>query len=136
MAKKLEQGDLGPTFTVREVYRKHWTGLDGKEDVEAATEILTDLGWVRPVQTDAPNTGRPTSQAFAVNPKIREGAGAVSAKSDKSPEAEVLALLAPPLTPNPSTPSASPLAVTTATVEAALDGDEQLPAELAGAKLI
>ena len=40
-------------FNLREVYRKGWAGLSDKEDAEAATEILCDLGWIRPA-VDAP----------------------------------------------------------------------------------
>jgi putative DNA primase/helicase len=74
LAKHLQRGDLPERFRLREVYRKGWTGLSNKEDAEAATEILCDLGWIRlaaPAPDRAPGTpGRAASQMFEVNPKI------------------------------------------------------------------
>lgn len=71
LAKHLTRGALGGKFTVREIYRKGWTGLASKEDAESATEILCELGWIRPVQSNAPSTGRPASPSFEINPQIR-----------------------------------------------------------------
>jgi putative DNA primase/helicase len=62
---KREQG----TFTVREVYRSDWKGLDGPETVREALEILTDANWVRPVSAKA--NGRP-SEVYAINPRLKE----------------------------------------------------------------
>jgi hypothetical protein len=100
LAKKLEHGHLGSTFTVREVYRKNWTGLDNKEDADAATEILCELGWLRPVQSEVSPIGRPPSQAFTVNPKICEGVVTLSDKTDNIPGTGVLSLLSPPVPPS------------------------------------
>ena len=74
LAKHLQRGDLQKRFKLREVYRKGWTGLSTKEDAEAATEILCDLGWIR-LAADAPvrasgTPGRGASPMFDVNPKI------------------------------------------------------------------
>ena len=72
LAKHLQHGDLAEKFTLRETYRKGWTGIANKEDAEAATEVLCELGWIRPVQSDGPPTGRPASPTFETNPKIRK----------------------------------------------------------------
>jgi putative DNA primase/helicase len=72
LAKHLERGDLGDRFTLRDVYRKGWTGLDDKEDTEAAVEILCEFGWLRPARSAAATAGRPGSPEFEVNPKIRD----------------------------------------------------------------
>jgi putative DNA primase/helicase len=69
MAKHLRRGELGQQFTLREVYRKGWAGLSSKEDAEAATEILCDLGWIRPVSESGRTAGRPASPSFETNPK-------------------------------------------------------------------
>ena len=76
LAKHLKRGDLADKFTLRETYRKGWTGLGSKEDAEAATEILCELGWIRPVRHDSPAYGRPTSPTFEVNPKVRNSSDA------------------------------------------------------------
>src|SRR5439155_26832102 len=70
LAKHLESGELPERFTLRETYRKGWAGLASKEDAEAATEILLDLGWIRQVGDSTRTTGRPASPSFETNPKI------------------------------------------------------------------
>jgi hypothetical protein len=108
--------------------------LDSKEDADAATEILSELGWLRPAQTDASTVGRPASQAFTVNPKINEGVQTVSARSDNTPEPEVLALLSPPVTPlNPKFEPPEPdmtAAPVAGDVEGNVDDLVEGPAEL------
>jgi putative DNA primase/helicase len=71
LAKHLQRGELPERFTLRETYRKGWAGLNSKEDAEAATEILCDLEWIRPVSEIArTKPGRAPSAAFETNPKI------------------------------------------------------------------
>ncbi len=70
LAKHLQRGELPGRFTLRETYRKGWAGLSSKEDAEAATEILCDLGWIRAVAETGRTTGRPASPMFETNPKI------------------------------------------------------------------
>lgn len=45
--KKIADGDLHRTFTVRDVYVAGWTGLTTSEDATAAINLLADFGWVR-----------------------------------------------------------------------------------------
>jgi Protein of unknown function (DUF3987)/VirE N-terminal domain len=70
LAKHLERRELQGRFTLREIYRKGWAGLGGKDEVEAATEILCDLGWILPVGEPGRTNGRPASPTFEINPKI------------------------------------------------------------------
>jgi hypothetical protein len=70
LAKHLKRGELPERFTLRETYRKGWAGLSSKEDAEAATEILCDLGWIRAVANADRSIGRPASPNFETNPKI------------------------------------------------------------------
>lgn len=70
LAKHIQRGDLGDSFTLRETYRKGWAALGSKEDAEAATEILCDLGWIRQQRPESSTTGRPPSPTFTVNPKV------------------------------------------------------------------
>jgi hypothetical protein len=70
LAKHLLRKDLSERFTLRETYRKGWAGLSSKEDAEAATEILSDLGWIRELSQLGRMNGRPPSPAFEINPKI------------------------------------------------------------------
>jgi len=72
LAKHLQRGELAGRFTLRETYRKGWAGLATKDDAEAATEILCDLGWIRPIAEAGRTAGRPASPSFEINPKIRK----------------------------------------------------------------
>lgn len=59
---KLRSGKLSSPFTLRDVYRRQWTGLDTREAASAAIAVLDDHGWVRenPVST----SGRPRREYF------------------------------------------------------------------------
>jgi len=70
LAKHLRLGHLTGRFTLRDTYRKGWTGLSSKEDAEAATEILCDLGWIQAAPADPAGAGRNPSPAFDINPKV------------------------------------------------------------------
>jgi putative DNA primase/helicase len=74
LAKHLERSELAERFTLREIYRRGWAGIGSKEDAEAATEILCDLGWIRAVPDTGRTSGRPPSPVFEVNPNIRDTA--------------------------------------------------------------
>jgi len=68
---RLQSGDLGSGFTVRDLVRNGWAGLRLPGDVEAGVKVLTDLGWVRPRDTKGGfGKGRPTT-VYDVNPKAR-----------------------------------------------------------------
>jgi Protein of unknown function (DUF3987) len=68
---KREQG----VFTLRDVYRNEWSGLDTPEAARAALQLLEEYGWVRresaasvqPIQA----SGRP-SEIYFRNPRIEE----------------------------------------------------------------
>jgi putative DNA primase/helicase len=59
-------------FTTRDVYRNNWTGLNEPGRVRAALDILSDAGWIRPVDIAQP-IGRPTER-YAISPKLAGGA--------------------------------------------------------------
>ena len=92
LAKHLQRGDLANQFTLREAYRKGWTGLATKEDAEAATEILSDLGWLRPVHSVGPANGRPASPTFEVHPQICELPALGTDRTDITLPVEVLSV--------------------------------------------
>jgi uncharacterized protein DUF3987 len=87
LAKHLQRGDLATRFTLREIYRKGWTGLNTKEEAELAAEILCDHHWIRlAVDTPARSHGTPgrgASPTFETNPKILKPAPDPTDKTDK-----------------------------------------------------
>ncbi|MGD1097597.1 MAG: hypothetical protein ABSB35_37130, partial [Bryobacteraceae bacterium] len=66
----LEVGRDG-LFSVRDVYRAEWAGLNTPERADAAVSILADLGWIRemPAPSSGPRGGRHASPRYQVNPK-------------------------------------------------------------------
>lgn len=57
-------------FTLRDVYRAGWTGLDSPDVARKALEQLEDYGWVRAGKLDSDRTaGRPT-ELYLRNPRI------------------------------------------------------------------
>ena len=66
------------SFTPRQVYQKHWAGLDTPGAVRKAADVLVDFDFLRPdlVQSsDALGRGRP-SDRYLINPAVFKG-GAV-----------------------------------------------------------
>lgn len=73
LAGHIEHGDIGESFSTREVYAlHHWAGLDTPERVRAALDVLADAGWVRCIEQKA-GFGRP-SETWQVNPKVKRHA--------------------------------------------------------------
>ena len=60
LAKRVIAGDLPEGFTASVIHTKNWSGLDSKEAIEAALVVLTDYGWVTPLENKAAVGGRPT----------------------------------------------------------------------------
>jgi putative DNA primase/helicase len=57
-------------FTVRDVYRSGWTGLDSPDAARGALEVLQGYGWVwREPMVDSQTPGRP-SETYFRNPRI------------------------------------------------------------------
>jgi putative DNA primase/helicase len=70
LGERLQNGDLGPSFALREVYRAGWAGLASREAAAAAVGVLVDLDWLRAEEVPAgPAGGRPTAR-YQVNPKL------------------------------------------------------------------
>ena len=73
LARKLKGGwqSTAGSFTVRDVYRPQWTGLNSPDEARAALLVLTEYGWVRKEQTTTEGAGRPT-EIYRINPRIAE----------------------------------------------------------------
>ena len=70
LGQHIRKGDLASPFTLRDVYRPCWAGLDGAGAAEAAVEVLIDLDWLCPeVPTQGSQGGRP-SPKYHINPKV------------------------------------------------------------------
>lgn len=71
IGEKLREERLGNPFSLREIQRKQWTGLQARDAVLAGLEVLEECNWVR---AEAPAPGKPgrPSPKFWVNPKLRK----------------------------------------------------------------
>ncbi len=70
LAKHLHQ--LPEPFTAKEVYRKHWRGLD-TEGTTKGIQVLIDYGHLRAVAPEERQVGRPTTR-YEVHPDLRRAA--------------------------------------------------------------
>ncbi len=73
LSKKLAKGWKREEgfFTVRDVYRSGWAGLDSPEKVRGALAVLEEFAWIRREKMgDSQTPGRP-SETYFVNPRIR-----------------------------------------------------------------
>jgi putative DNA primase/helicase len=73
LGEKLRAGALGVQFTVREVYRNGWEGLDTPESTRTAIEQLEEGGWVRKAAVGSRCKGGRPSEQFDVNPAVFHG---------------------------------------------------------------
>lgn len=72
LLRQLQRGALTDGFTARDVYRKQWSLLAGKNQTADALEMLIDYGWLRAigdVDTSVPN-GRPTVR-YLLHPSLK-----------------------------------------------------------------
>jgi putative DNA primase/helicase len=64
--RRVTAGDLPDQFTARDVYRKKWSGLTDKADVETGLEMLVDYDWL----IDSEElTGGKSKITYALNPR-------------------------------------------------------------------
>ncbi len=66
LAQRILSGALGPEFSPRDAYRKHWQGL-GQADVSAALPVLQECGWIKVEQVGG--VGR-AKTVVTVNPSV------------------------------------------------------------------
>jgi putative DNA primase/helicase len=72
LGERIAQGVIPSPFSLRDVYRKNWSGLTTRETAQEAVDVLADLNWLRAEEIRTSSRGgRPTSQ-FHVNPKVRK----------------------------------------------------------------
>jgi Protein of unknown function (DUF3987) len=71
LARHIQAGELSSNFTIRDVYRKNWSALDGPDRVRSALTLLEDAGWVRRIELKTGSRrGRRPSESWEVNPQV------------------------------------------------------------------
>lgn len=70
LAKRIQAGELGGQTDAREIYRKQWSMLKTKEEVEIACHTLIEAGWLR---EEINAESRKRKKVYAINPKIELG---------------------------------------------------------------
>jgi hypothetical protein len=71
LSKRIQRGDVPASFTARDIYRRGWSGLTDREDVEKALSMLEDAGWVRAHRVE---TGGKAKMVYDLNPRIEHAA--------------------------------------------------------------
>ena len=72
LAEKIRAGRLEDGFTFRDVHRKGWSLLTGKEVVRDALTELVEAGWLRTVEHRPPKEqGGKTKVEYLINPKVK-----------------------------------------------------------------
>ena len=72
LAEKIRAGRLKDGFTFRDVHRKGWSLLTGKEVVRDALTELVEAGWLRTVEHRPPKEqGGKTKVEYLINPKVK-----------------------------------------------------------------
>jgi len=69
LARKILNGELQDTFTLRDCYHPHWSRLTNKGEVYSAVEYLIDSGWLQP---ECLGTGGKPKTIHHINPRIYE----------------------------------------------------------------
>ena len=66
---KIRKRDLQDGFTARDIHRKQWAHLTGREDIQAGLDLLTDLDHIAAATLSAGTGGRPKI-TYAINPRV------------------------------------------------------------------
>jgi len=69
LARKIQEGSLSSPFDIRDVYRKEWAFLKGKEETQSAIDVLITKGWLSEMLC---REGKPKKQ-YRINPKLMRG---------------------------------------------------------------
>jgi hypothetical protein len=65
------RGDMRQGFTSRDIIRKRWEGLLGKDVVETALQTLFEMGWAVSAVKSSPKGGQPAPRWY-LNPAVKE----------------------------------------------------------------
>lgn len=69
LSKKIKEGELEKVFSLRDIYRKHWSLLNDKDIIKKACNELIEANWLRQTSTIREH-GRPKCPMYEINPKI------------------------------------------------------------------
>jgi hypothetical protein len=72
LGQRIQAGELGDTFTARDIYRREWAELGDRDTVVAALELLEELDWLRSETTISSSKGGRAKTEYRVNPHVRE----------------------------------------------------------------
>lgn len=67
---RIRREDLAPPFSGWQVWRPGWSGLDDRQTVREALELLSEYGWLRAEQQDARITGGRPATLYHAHPAV------------------------------------------------------------------
>jgi putative DNA primase/helicase len=68
--EKIKRGQLEPTFTARDIYRKGWAGFSKSSDVTEPLQILVDYGWLQAINAGPTDKGGRSSITYIAHPSL------------------------------------------------------------------
>ncbi len=72
IANYLQKSNLPDPFTVRDIYRRGWSGLTTPQDCSEPLELLEDLNWIKSSRLPSTNDGGRPTIIYRINPKLKE----------------------------------------------------------------
>jgi uncharacterized protein DUF3987 len=70
LGQKLQSGQLGERFSLRDVYLHGWTGLDTAERARMAVAVLVDASWIRRENVGPGAAGGRPTEEYLVHPAV------------------------------------------------------------------
>lgn len=70
---RLRRGEVKSPFTVRDVYRRNWSGLNDSQRTRAAVTLLTDYGYLAEAPQAQTVIGRPADPSSIIHPRVTSG---------------------------------------------------------------
>jgi len=71
LSDKIQSKQLSSPFTARDVVRKGWHGLNDRQEVEAACDVLIEEDWLRiEIKLQSSSGGRPPLPDYIINPLL------------------------------------------------------------------
>lgn len=71
LISRIKSGDIFDGASVRSIYRKNWSGLQNRDDVLSAIEVVSDSNWIALV-AGTPKGGGPTTEVIRLNPQLMQ----------------------------------------------------------------
>lgn len=84
LLKKLKQGDLVDGFSLRDVYRKGWSGLTTANDAGESLAELVERGWLKEEKVPGSPQGGGSTARYRIHPTLLKVRGSLADTTDET----------------------------------------------------